>query len=156
MILKPYSRNLCKNMGIWAFSHRGVLVGTTSIQAEQMVANDISIVEGLWGKDFPRLCRVSAKSCPNCCLCSCQELAPVSETPFVMEGARSSWEMGPNIASCFLIESQRESVLRVVIAVYSHAAQTCANQTQMTHPWILTSNQDPLRLIAKHECIWWN
>lgn len=147
---------VCKHVGVWAFSHAGVLVPAVSIQVEQMVANGINVVKGLWGKDFPKLCRVSGKPCPTCCLCSCQELAPVSKTSFAMEGARSSWETGPNIASCFLIGSQRETVLRMFIAVYRNAAQTCANQTQVTHPCILRPNPDLLTLIAKCERIWWN
>lgn len=144
----------CKHTEIWAFSHTGVLVATISIQVEQMVANGINVAKGLWGKDFSKLCRVCGKSCPNCCLCSCQELAPVSKTPFAMEGARSSQEMGPSIVSCFLIGSQRRTVLRTLIAVYRNTAQTCANQ--VTHPCILRPNPDPLRLIAKREHIWLN
>lgn len=135
-----------KHMGIWAFSHTGVLVATISIQVEQKVANGISIAKALWGKDFPKLCRVSGKSCPNCCLCSCQELALVSKTPFSMKGARSRQEMGPSIVSCFLIRNQRETVIRMVIVVYCNAAQTYANQTQVTHLCALRPNPDPLRL----------
>lgn len=69
---------------------------------------------------------------------------------FAMEQARSSQEMGPNIASCFLTLSQRKTVLRMLIAVFYKGAYE-SNSSDPSFPSQTYSRHTEVN--GKHECI---